>query len=79
MITLIIIFVMLAIVLAIALAVSICSDSCNINDNKIDNEYLTEEGDHKYYDRSLIKKKDYIRNNPGIKDIRKLKRLFSQK
>ncbi len=76
MITLIIIFVMLAIVLAIALAVSLCKTNSKIHEDTYDNEYLTEEGDHKYYERSLIEKKEYAKRHPNIKDVRKFSRLF---
>lgn len=71
MITLIIILVMLAIVLAIALAVAICNSGSHSQDDTTDKEYLNEEGDHTYYERSLIEKKEYARRHPNIKDIRR--------
>lgn len=76
MITLIIIFVMLAIVLAIALAVSLCRSDRQAQDDYQDKEYINEEGDHTYYERSLIEKKEYARRHPNIKDIRRFSRLF---
>ncbi|MDE6022164.1 MAG: hypothetical protein K2G13_01550 [Muribaculaceae bacterium] len=76
MITLIIIFVMLAIVLAIALAVSICKSGSRFQNEYQDKEYINEEGDHTYYERSLIEKKEYARRHPNIKDIRRFSRLF---
>lgn len=76
MITLIIIFVMLAIVLAIALAVSICKSDSRIQGDTTDKEYINEEGDHTYYERSLIEKKEYARRHPNVKDIRRFSKLF---
>ncbi len=38
--------------------------------------FLDEEGDHSYYDRHLIEKKEFKRRNPDVKDVRSLKRLF---
>lgn len=39
-----------------------------------DAQYLDENGDHVYYDRSLIEKKDYMRRtkNPNIRKLRNL-------
>lgn len=45
----------------------------------IDSQYIDENGDHVYYDRSLIEKKDYMRRYPDDKNIRRLRNLFYRK
>lgn len=47
--------------------------------NSHDGDFINEEGDHSYYDRHLIEKKEFNRRNPEIKDIRTFKRLFKRK
>ncbi|MDE6577234.1 MAG: hypothetical protein K2J82_01410 [Muribaculaceae bacterium] len=45
--------------------------------NEIDRQYYDEDGNHLYYDRSIIEKEDFRRNNPEEeKNIRTLRRLF---
>lgn len=75
MITLIIILVMLAVVLAIALAVSVKEGSaCDDNDRT----YRDNNGDHVYYDESIIEKKRFSRLHPK-ETPRTFKRLFRRK
>lgn len=38
--------------------------------------FLDEDGDHSYYDRHLIDKKEFKRQNPEVNNLRTLKRLF---
>ena len=60
MITLIIILVMLAVVLAIALAVSLKAGRQDDDDRG----YRDQNGDHVYYDQSLIEKKRFHKLHP---------------
>ena len=48
-------------------------------DGDIDSQYFDENGDHIYYDRSLIEKKLFRQNFPHIKDVRSISRLFNHK
>lgn len=49
------------------------------NGTDIDSQYIDENGDHMYYDRSIIEKKDYAKHDPhGLKNIRKFRRLFKK-
>ncbi len=73
MILLIIILVMLAIVLAIALAVSLKGTS-----NDDDRPFRDPDGDHIYYDKSIIEKKRFHRLHPK-EAARSLSRLFKGK
>ncbi|MDE6022149.1 MAG: hypothetical protein K2G13_01475 [Muribaculaceae bacterium] len=42
-----------------------------------DSQYIDENGDHIYYERSLIEKKDFLSRYPHRKNnIRKFSRLF---
>lgn len=70
MITLIIILTMLAVVLAIALAVSLKEGTAYD-----DHPFRNQEGDHVYYDKSIIEKKNFHRLYPKAA-ARSLSRLF---
>ncbi|MDE7420044.1 MAG: hypothetical protein K2N35_07525 [Muribaculaceae bacterium] len=70
MISLIFILIMLAIILSISLAVSIK------NDHRYDDrDYRNNEGDHLYYDKSIIEKKVFHRLHPK-EAARSIARLF---
>ena len=73
MITLIITLVMAAIVLAIALAVSLKSRG-----EDDDRRYLDKDGDHVYYNESIIEKKEFRRRHPDA-DTRTFERLFRKR
>ena len=66
---------MLAVVLAIALAVSLKG---NANGGDADRDYLNQDGDHVYYDKSLIEKKTFHRLHPK-EAARSFSRLFRRK
>lgn len=42
----------------------------------IDSQYINEENDHLYYDRSLIEKKEFRKNNPDAGEPRTFRRLL---
>ena len=73
MITLIIILVMLAVVLAIALAVSMKGGA-----DGDDRGFRDKDGDHVYYDESIIEKKRYSRLHPK-EAARTFTRLFRKR
>lgn len=73
--TLIIILTMLAVVLAIALAVSL-KDGTAYDD--ADRRYRDKDGDHVYYDESLIEKKKFSSLHPK-EAARTFARLFRRK
>ena len=75
MITLIIILTMLAVVLAIALAVSLRNGTAYTDD---DRPYRDKDGDHVYYDESLIEKKRFSRLHPK-RAVRSFTGLFRRK
>lgn len=75
MITLIIILVMLAVVLAIALAVSLKDNS---SDSDGDRPFRDQDGDHVYYDESIIEKKRFHSLHPK-EAARTFSRLFRKK
>ncbi len=48
--------------------------------NEIDRQYYDEEGNHLYYDRSLIEKEEFKRNNPAESGyVRTISRLFRKR
>lgn len=75
MITLIIILTMLAVVLAIALAVSLKDGTAYEDD---DRGYRDKNGDHVYYDQSIIEKKRFHSLHPK-EAARTFRRLFGRK
>lgn len=47
------------------------------DDELNDREYLDSDGDHQYYDRSIIEKKEFLRRHPEAKDkLRTLSRML---
>ena len=48
-------------------------------DVDIDSQYFEENGDHIYYDRSLIEKKLFRQKFPHINDLRTLKSLIRRR
>lgn len=80
MITLIIILVMLAVVLGIAFAVSQRGGhGMTGDDERLDRKYRDEDGDHLYYDESIIEKKEFRRRFPDVRGLRTFSRLFRNK
>ncbi len=75
MILLIIILIMLAVVLAIALAVSLKGEGTA---DEADRDYRDQDGDHVYYDQSIIEKKLFHRLHPK-EAARTFSRLFKKK
>lgn len=41
-----------------------------------DSYFINEDGDHVYYERSIIRKKDFAKKHPDVKGVRTVKRLF---
>lgn len=76
MIALIIILVMLVVVLLIALAVSLRSNSNGSGSDDI--SYMDQNGDHVYYDESIIEKKRFSHLHPK-EAARTFNRLFRRK
>lgn len=69
-------FIVLIIILV--LLVCIIAFSVKGNNNEQDNSLYNEDGDHLYYDSSLIEKKDFAKRHPSIKDVRSFRRLFKE-
>ncbi|MDE6632064.1 MAG: hypothetical protein K2K23_03610 [Muribaculaceae bacterium] len=74
MITLIIILTMLAVILAIALAVSLKGG----REDEDDRPYRDQDGDHVYYDKSIIEKKRFSHLHPK-EAARTFSRLFGRR
>ncbi len=51
-------------------------DASGTQDYDPDAEYYDEDGDHVYYDRSRIEKKQFKKAHPEVKDVRTFRRLF---
>ena len=70
--------VLLGLFVSIELAIYATSKIADENDER--DPYLDSEGNHIYYERSLIEKNDFIREHPQIKDteVRTFTRLFHE-
>ena len=68
-------YVFFACVILISVIIAIAA-MCNGHDD--DAAYRDENGRHSYYDRSLIEKDEFHKNNPEVpySEIRSFKRLF---
>ncbi|MDE6649603.1 MAG: hypothetical protein K2K45_06715 [Muribaculaceae bacterium] len=75
MITLIITLTMLACILVIALAVSLREGRTGDDE---DRGYRDQDGDHVYYDQSIIEKKEFSKVHPK-EGARTFRRLFKKK
>lgn len=72
-----VIFIFIIFVFSISLIISVIGEITFYGkDVDIDSQYLDEDGDHIYYDRSLIEKKIFRRMFPHITNLRSLKQLF---
>ena len=69
-----IIFLILIILLGILMAAVVIMTHRRGED--FDSQYLDEDNDHVYYDRSIIEKKQFRKNNPDAGELRTFKRLF---
>lgn len=69
-----IIFLILIILLGILMAVVVIMTHRKGED--FDSQYLDEDNDHVYYDRSIIEKKQFRKNNPDAGELRTFRRLF---
>ena len=72
-----IIFMIIILLLAVLLMIAV--GSRNGDDERINSQYLNEDGDHSYYDRGLIEKKEFQKRHPEIKGVRTFRRLFGTK
>ncbi|MDE5881786.1 MAG: hypothetical protein K2H60_08650 [Muribaculaceae bacterium] len=78
MVEIFIIFLVIILLLAAVIGIAVALRSRKgIGD--FDSQYLDEEGNHVYYDRSLIEKREFMRRHPEEGNLRTLKRLLSKK
>ncbi len=63
--------------LSLAFVITLIGElACRNTQGDIDSQYFDADGDHIYYERSLIEKKHFRQRNPN-KSIRKFSSLFS--
>lgn len=72
-----IIFMTIILLIAILLIMLVSGSKRDFEENN--RTFLDEDGDHSYYDRSLIEKKEFRKRHPEIKDIRTFGRLFGKR
>ena len=77
MVKIFIIFLIVILLLAGAIGIAVMMRSKKFPED-IDCQYYDEDGNHVYYDRRRIEKKEFMRNNPDAKP-RSFGRLFSKK
>lgn len=72
-----IIFMLL--ILGAALSVTVIAAIRNRHGKVDDSQYYDPEGNHIYYDRSSIEKREFSKRHPEVKDVRTFKRLLNEK
>lgn len=76
---LVVIYVAIIIIITLLIGCVAAFLNRHTDNTDIDSQYIDENGDHMYYDRSLIEKKNYAKHDPhGLKYIRKFSRLFKK-
>lgn len=78
MVQIFIIFLIIILLLAAVIGIAVALRSRRENGD-FDSQYLDEDGNHVYYDRSLREKQEFARQHPGEEAPRTLRRLFSKK
>ncbi len=70
-------FLFLIFLIAVVIVATAAVVHRHVDGADIDSQYFDENGDHIYYDRSLIEKKDFLNRYPHRKNnIRKFSHLF---
>ena len=62
--------------LSIAIIIFLLVIKSKKNEQISDKQFINDEGDHIYYDKSMIEKKKFMKQNPEVKDVRTIKRLI---
>lgn len=76
---LVVIYVAIIIIITLLLVIVAAFLHRHTDEVDIDSQYIDENGDHIYYDRSLIEKKNWAKHDPhGLKYVRKFSRLFKK-
>lgn len=71
--------IFMVIILLLAVVLLIAGAVCRRRGlDEANEKFLNSEGDHTYYDRSLIEKKAYRRRHPDAGGVRTFGRLFSR-
>lgn len=70
--------IFMLIILGAALSVTLIAAIRGRHRKVDDSQYYDSEGNHIYYDRSSIEKKEFSRRHPEVKDVRTFKRLFNE-
>lgn len=71
--------VFMTIILLLVILLMVAAGRHKGDDERDNAPYLDEDGDHSYYDRGLIEKKEFQRKHPEIKGVRTFRRLFGSR
>lgn len=66
------------IIVIILLVLFVCVISIRTDSEYKEKELYNEDGDHLYYDRSIIEKKEFRKEHPEVKNVRSLRRLIKE-
>lgn len=69
--------IFMTVILAILLMIAVCGRNGDGERNNA--PFINGDGDHEYYDRGLIEKKEFKKRHPEVKDLRTFRRLFRRK
>lgn len=71
--------IFLIVIFLLAVLVTVAAALHSRRDEDAEDLFLDENGNHVYYNRSIIEKDRFRRQNPAERDIRTFRRLFSKK
>lgn len=70
-------FIAIIVLLVLLVGLAVVFSDREKND-AIDRQYINEDGDHVYYDKGLIEKKNFAKHHPEVNDVRSFRRLFKE-
>lgn len=73
----IIAFLIVIVLLAVLVGLAAAFSGHHAGD-QTDRQFINEDGDHVYYDKGLIEKKNFAKNHPEVKDVRSFPRLLGK-
>lgn len=73
-----ILIIFMLVILALIVLVVVCARATNDYRERENDQYYDKEGNHSYYERSIIEKRNFTRKHPEIKGLRTFRRLFSR-
>ena len=71
-----VLLIFLGLIVIIGILIFLIALATHRRGEDLDSQYFDENGDHVYYDRSAIEKREFAKHHPDVKDVRTFRRLF---